>query len=255
MGNYTLSVAGAPTGAFPVSSGALPDFNPMRPTLLTLCCREWGAHRAKLVVAVSRRLRVWMLGLGVLGAMTGMAQAAPPVDAPMADPAVAALRAADLSNTLLPKLAEYRDAVSNTTSDLVMNAMGFLGVPYKRGGSSEATGFDCSGFVRSVYEKTLGTVLPRRAAEQAASTTLIAKEELKPGDLVFFNTMRRTFSHVGIYIGEGQFIHSPRAGGRVRIESMREAYWSKRFHGARRVQTAAPAAGLPAPTGDRPSVP
>ncbi len=133
------------------------------------------------------------------------------------------------------QLSQFRDVVSTTTSDLVLNAMGFLGVPYKRGGSSESTGFDCSGFVRATYERTLGLVLPRRAAEQAQATMPIKKEELRPGDLVFFNTMRRTFSHVGIYLGDGKFIHAPRAGAKVRVEDMRQAYWTKRFNGARRV--------------------
>lgn len=132
-------------------------------------------------------------------------------------------------------VASAREDLSETTSALVLHAMEFLGVPYRRGGSSAATGFDCSGFVRTVYESTLGTVLPRRAAEQAQSTQVIAKEELRPGDLVFFNTMRRAFSHVGIYIGDGKFIHSPRAGGKVRVEDMRDSYWTKRFNGARRV--------------------
>lgn len=135
-------------------------------------------------------------------------------------------------------LGQIRQSMSQTTSDLVLNAMGFLGVPYRRGGSSAETGFDCSGFVRSVYENTLGMVLPRRAAEQAQSTAKINSDELRPGDLVFFNTMRRAFSHVGIYVGDGKFIHSPRAGGKVRVEDMRESYWAKRFNGARRVETA-----------------
>lgn len=137
---------------------------------------------------------------------------------------------------LLPRLNEWRDSVSATTSELVMNAMGFLGVRYQRGGDDAATGFDCSGFVRAVYEKTLGLALPRRASEQADVTAKISSDDLRPGDLVFFNTMRRAFSHVGIYVGDGKFIHSPRAGGKVRVEDMREAYWSKRFNGARRVE-------------------
>jgi len=88
-----------------------------------------------------------------------------------------------------------------------------------------------------MYENTLGLVLPHNAKAQAASTEKIDKSELQPGDLVFFNTLRRAFSHVGIYIGEGKFIHSPRSGGEVRIEDMRESYWAKRFNGARRVNT------------------
>ena len=141
-------------------------------------------------------------------------------------------------------------------SDMVLTAMNFLGVPYKRGGMSEETGFDCSGFTRHIFEKTIGLVLPRRADEQAQSASLItiARDELKPGDLVFFNTLKRTFSHVGIYVGEGKFIHSPRAGGEVRVEDMRVAYWNQRFTGARRApqvqaasvaSTATPAAASP----------
>jgi cell wall-associated NlpC family hydrolase len=118
---------------------------------------------------------------------------------------------------------------------MVEQAMGLLGVPYRRGGNSENTGFDCSGFVRHLYEKSVGQILPRRAVDQARATEVIDREELKPGDLVFFNTMRRAFSHVGIYVGDGKFIHAPRAGKAVNVEDMRSAYWQKRFNGARRV--------------------
>lgn len=130
------------------------------------------------------------------------------------------------------------NSVRDRASDLVLSAMNFLGVPYKRGGSSISGGFDCSGFTRHIFEMSVGLVLPRRADEQAKMSSLlkIKREDLKPGDLVFFNTMRQTFSHVGIYVGEGKFIHSPRAGGAVRVEDMREAYWSKRFTGARRAE-------------------
>lgn len=138
---------------------------------------------------------------------------------------------------LLAKLDQVRESVSTTASDLVFTAMGFLGVPYRRGGNTAETGFDCSGFVRAMYHQTVGLILPRRAEQQAAATETIDRSELKPGDLVFFNTMRRTFSHVGIYIGEGKFIHSPKPGAEVRVESMSIAYWARRFDGARRVQT------------------
>lgn len=131
-----------------------------------------------------------------------------------------------------------RNTVSDQASSLVINAMAFLDVPYHYGGNSAETGFDCSGFVRAVYEQSLGKILPRRSDEQAAATQTIDRSELKPGDLVFFNTMRRAFSHVGIYVGEGKFIHAPRTGAQVRMEDMRLAYWSKRFNGARRVNTA-----------------
>ena len=143
---------------------------------------------------------------------------------------------------LLSQFDQVRQNVSNKASELVFNAMGFLGVPYKRGGNTVESGFDCSGFVRAMYEQSIGLVLPRRAEQQAAATQNIDRSELKPGDLVFFNTLKRTFSHVGIYVGEGRFIHSPKPGAQVRVENMRIDYWATRFDGARRVQTSAPAA-------------
>ena len=132
-------------------------------------------------------------------------------------------------------VAETAGAVSEKASELVLTALGFLGVPYKWGGNDAETGFDCSGFVRKIYELTAGLMLPRRSDEQAAATQAIDRSELEPGDLVFFNTMRRAFSHVGIYMGEGKFIHAPRKGSVVRVEDMDGGYWSARFNGARRV--------------------
>jgi len=142
-----------------------------------------------------------------------------------------------ISNQIGGPLQSARNTFGGRASELVIQAMGLLGVPYKRGGTSEEKGFDCSGFVRHMFEKSVGLVLPRRAEEQAKVTEEINRSELKPGDLVFFNTMKRTFSHVGIYIGDGKFIHAPRPGKSVRVDDMREAYWQKRFNGARRVQS------------------
>jgi cell wall-associated NlpC family hydrolase len=137
--------------------------------------------------------------------------------------------------------------VRDTASELVLSAMNFLGVPYKRGGDNADNGFDCSGFTRHVFENSLGLVLPRRADQQAKQSGLlpVKREELRPGDLVFFNTMKRAFSHVGIYVGEGRFIHAPRSGGEVRVEDMRQSYWAKRFNGARRAEATA---DIPAPS-------
>ena len=115
-------------------------------------------------------------------------------------------------------------------------ALLLLGIRYKRGGSSPETGFDCSGFVRHVFSEGLGLSLPRNARAISQTGDRIDKQELQPGDLVFFNTMRRAFSHVGIYLGDGQFVHAPRTGGRVRIEDMGDRYWKRRFDGARRIQ-------------------
>lgn len=132
-------------------------------------------------------------------------------------------------------LQQASHSVIKNTNALVGNAMGFLGIRYRYGGTSAKSGFDCSGLVVATFQKTLGKLLPRRAADQAATTKKIAKEELRPGDLVFFNTMRRTFSHVGIYVGDGKFIHAPRTGSTVRVDSLSGSYWVKRFTGARRV--------------------
>ena len=141
-----------------------------------------------------------------------------------------------ISNQFGGPLQSARNTFRGKASEIVIQAMGLLGVPYIRGGTSEEKGFDCSGFVRHMYEKSVGLVLPRRAEEQAKVTEEIKRSELKPGDLVFFNTLKRTFSHVGIYVGDGKFIHAPRPGKAVRVDDMREAYWQNRFNGARRVQ-------------------
>lgn len=157
------------------------------------------------------------------------------VAAPADDEAIKPLVEKGLISHFADQLSSAKDKASGQATGLITQAMDLLGVPYRRGGSSEASGFDCSGFVRYLYENSVGQLLPRRAEEQARSTEVIDRSELKPGDLVFFNTMKRAFSHVGIYVGDGKFIHSPRAGKSVKVDDMRSAYWQKRFNGARRV--------------------
>src|SRR6187455_2890485 len=107
-----------------------------------------------------------------------------------------------------PKAGVLRQ-MQDRAAGLTVAAMDLVGVRYRRGGTSTETGFDCSGFTRHVFESSLGLVLPRRADEQATAAGLVAvkREDLRPGDLVFFNTLKRTFSHVGIYIGDNRFIH------------------------------------------------
>jgi cell wall-associated NlpC family hydrolase len=146
---------------------------------------------------------------------------------------------------LLGKITQVTQSMGNKASELVVSAMGALGVPYRRGGNSFESGFDCSGFVKAMFEQTAGLILPRRAEQQAAATQTIDRTELVPGDLVFFNTMRRTFSHVGIYVGDNKFIHSPKPGSEVRMEDMRLGYWSRRFDGARRVTDPSTSAQTP----------
>ena len=140
--------------------------------------------------------------------------------------------------TEAPPAVESKSFVERATTsiqDTLDQAVELLGIPYRRGGSKPETGFDCSGFVTHVFAQGIGLILPRSAKEQSKSGEKVLREELKPGDLVFFNTMRRTFSHVGIYLGHDQFVHAPRTGAEVRVEDMRDKYWKKRYNGARRV--------------------
>ena len=167
-----------------------------------------------------------LVALILLAAGLQCAQAAPESGAPDAHPA---------QKEFSFSLGDTIHQTTDRAAELVRSAMGSIGVPYRRGGTSAETGFDCSGFVRATYEQAMGLVLPRRAEEQAAATDRIDRTDLQPGDLVFFNTLRRAYSHVGIYLGEGRFIHSPRKGSKVRVESMEGSYWQKRFNGARRV--------------------
>lgn len=206
-----------------------------------------------------RRHRLWVSAALCMAALTGQAapEAAPSSAATPADEAIMKLLGErGLLKPLGAPMAmvqSLRESVRDGASELVMSAMNFLGVPYRRGGNSADSGFDCSGFTRHIFENSLGLVLPRRADEQATTAGLMAihRSELKPGDLVFFNTMKRTFSHVGIYVGDDKFIHAPRAGAEVRIEDMRESYWARRFTGARRADLTAATAATLAPTVSR----
>ena len=135
-----------------------------------------------------------------------------------------------------PLQVSFVDRATATAQDAIDHAMDLIGIRYRRGGSSPESGFDCSGFVNHVFREGLGLILPRSSKEMSKSGEAISRDELRPGDLVFFNTMRNAFSHVGIYLGDNQFVHAPRSGGRVRIEDIRDGYWTKRFNGARRVK-------------------
>lgn len=135
-----------------------------------------------------------------------------------------------------PATVSFVDRASATAQDAIDSALDLLGIRYRRGGTTPESGFDCSGFVRHVFDESIGLILPHSSKAMSQTGEVVSRDELKPGDLVFFNTMRRAFSHVGIYLGQNQFVHAPRAGGQVRVEDMREAYWKKRFNGARRVE-------------------
>lgn len=112
-------------------------------------------------------------------------------------------------------------------------------IRYKRGGRQPSTGFDCSGFVRYVFHLGAGIDLPRTSAAQYQSGLKVDRRDLRTGDLVFFRTAGKRVSHVGIYLGDGSFIHSPSAGKRVSVSSLSEPYWSRHFAGGRRTEALA----------------
>ena len=112
-------------------------------------------------------------------------------------------------------------------------------IRYRRGGRQPSTGFDCSGFVRYVFHLGAGIELPRTSAAQYQEGQQVARNDLRIGDLVFFRTAGKRVSHVGIYLGDDSFIHSPSAGKRVSVSSLLEPYWSRHFAGGRRSQALA----------------
>jgi cell wall-associated NlpC family hydrolase len=156
-----------------------------------------------------------------------------------------------LASAAKPSAPSKAKALVRRTRDraaaLITAARDLMGVPYVHGGNSVDEGFDCSGFTRHVFQRTLGLALPRSSREQAAAPGLVPVEraELRPGDLVFFNTVSTAFSHVGIYLGNNQFIHAPRTGGQIRVEDLSMGYWAQRFNGGRRALSIAEASANP----------
>ena len=119
------------------------------------------------------------------------------------------------------------------SQELMLHSMGLVGTPYRWGGSSIATGFDCSGMIQFVYKNALGVSLPRTARDMAAASRKIPDNQLKAGDLVFFNTGGSSqYSHVGLYIGNGEFIHAPSSGKTIKTEKLSSPYYAKHYLGA-----------------------
>jgi cell wall-associated NlpC family hydrolase len=137
--------------------------------------------------------------------------------------------------------ASVIDRVWHGAQDLVFYALGMVGIEYRYGGEDPASGLDCSGLVRHVFQQVAGVTLPRTALEMSRVGDRVGKGELRPGDLVFFNTRRFAFSHVGIYLGDGRFVHAPRTGRDVEVAQFDNRYWQKRFDGARRLAGVLPA--------------
>jgi len=126
--------------------------------------------------------------------------------------------------------------MSAERQEALLQALLALGVDYRYGGKSPVTGFDCSGLVAHVYREAWGIRLPHSTKAQSEAGVPVSLAELQAGDLVFYDTQKRPYSHVGIYMGEGKFVHAPKSGARVRVESLRSEYWSSRFNGARRIE-------------------
>jgi len=129
----------------------------------------------------------------------------------------------------------FLSGIASKAGNIVGSALNLIGVRYRWGGNTPDSGLDCSGFVRYVFKETIGLTLPRRAAEMGQVGERVSVSDLKPGDLVFFNTMHRAFSHVGIYIGNNQFVHSPSTGSTVRVDNLGTSYWENHFTEARRI--------------------
>jgi cell wall-associated NlpC family hydrolase len=158
----------------------------------------------------------------------------------------AAVLAVVLAACVAP-VARAQDRPPAGGADVVVRALALLGTPYRYGGASPQSGFDCSGLVRHVFAAAVARELPRRTEEISAVGEPVARSDLQPGDLVFFNTLRRAYSHVAIYIGDGRFVHAPAGKGRVRIEGLEDGYWAARFNGARRVLDGRPVATAESP--------
>lgn len=127
------------------------------------------------------------------------------------------------------------ETVPPTAREMVLQALALLGVPYRYGGSDPATGLDCSGLVRHVVAQAAGLKLPGDTRRLSTVGMPVDAQDLRPGDLVFFNTLGRPYSHVGIYVGSQRFIHAPSTGGVVEVVSMAQRYWRLRYEGARRL--------------------
>jgi len=145
---------------------------------------------------------------------------------------------ASASQTIDPAQQDAIESAPTTAYEpramLVQMAMKLRDIRYRRGGRAPSTGFDCSGFVQYVFAQALGIDLPDNSISQSEAGVRVARAELKTGDLVFFHTRGKGVSHVGIYLDNGRFIHSPSTGKRVRVDELSDQYWARRYVGARR---------------------
>jgi cell wall-associated NlpC family hydrolase len=150
-------------------------------------------------------------------------------------PQCANAQSAPPGNTLARTAKAAAATAWHGAQDVAIYALGLIGVDYRFGGETPEGGVDCSGLVRYVFQQVTGVTLPRTAKELSRLGNKVASADLAPGDLVFFNTRRFPFSHVGIYLGDNRFIHAPSTGSEVEIARLSEGYWQKHFNGARRL--------------------
>jgi cell wall-associated NlpC family hydrolase len=144
-------------------------------------------------------------------------------------------QAAPAENVLARSAKAAVSTAWNGAQDVAIYALGLIGVDYRFGGETPEGGVDCSGLVRYVFQQVTGVTLPRTSKELSRLGNKVASADLAPGDLVFFDTRRFPFSHVGIYLGDNRFIHAPSTGSEVEISRLSESYWQKHFNGARRL--------------------
>ncbi len=130
-------------------------------------------------------------------------------------------------------IAQASRPVSEKGNEVVMYALGLIDTGYRFGGKNPEAGLDCSGMVSYIYGQAAGLKVQGSAADLARNCRSINRADLRPGDLVFFNTLNRSLSHVGIYIGDTRFIHAPSTNGRVRIDRLSDGYYAQRFEAAR----------------------
>jgi cell wall-associated NlpC family hydrolase len=139
------------------------------------------------------------------------------------------------SKTSNSKVVQFKQDTSVGSEDISIAAVGLVGVPYRYGGNNPKAGFDCSGLIGYVYLKSANIKLPRTIQEMSSKGKNIGDDAPAPGDLVFFNTMGDKYSHAGIYVGKGRFVHAPSSGGTVRLEQIESPYWANRFTEVRRL--------------------
>ena len=175
-------------------------------------------------IRISRRL---CAALAVACAATA---SAPVAAAPKSGPQTASLSAAARASA-----TDAATKVWQGAQDVALFALGMIGVDYRFGGETPARGLDCSGLIRYVFQEVTGVTLPRTSREMSRLGEKVAIADLAPGDLVFFNTRRFSFSHVGLYLGDNRFIHAPSTGGEVEVSTLTQAYWQRHFDGARRL--------------------